>query len=96
MSINCVEVDCKSLESCPPCSEPNPYEEKFYHFEIPQVVNDFASDAIEYIGSTDKKTRFKVYTDVNSFKYHKYLRRGANKPYVYIETTPNENNMYNG
>jgi hypothetical protein len=25
---------------------------------------------------------------------HKFLRRGAEKPYVYIDTTPNENNMY--
>jgi hypothetical protein len=26
--------------------------------------------------------------------YDKYRKRGKNKPYVYIDTTPNENGMY--
>ena len=26
--------------------------------------------------------------------YHQYRKRGRNKPYVYIDVTPNENNMY--
>jgi len=63
------------------------------HFEIPQIVNDFGEDAIEFIGSTNKEVQFKVYTS-KTFKYHKYKTRRANKPYVYIDTTPNENNMY--
>ena len=29
-------------------------------------------------------------------KYNKYKKRNANKPYVYIERTPNKNGMYDG
>ena len=90
MSINCIETDCKSLDKCP-CGKNITKPE--LHFEIPQIVNDLASDSIEFIGSIDKGVQFKVYTNT-SFQYHKYKRRGANKPYVYIDVTPNENNMY--
>lgn len=93
MAINCIELDCKSLDKC--CVDPNPSEEKVLHFEVPQTVNDFIEDTIEFIGSTDKRDQYKVYTDT-SWQYHKYLRRGAEKPFIYIQPTPNENNMYDG
>jgi hypothetical protein len=63
------------------------------HFELPQIVNDLAYDSVEYVGSIDRNVQFKVYTST-AYQYHKYLRRGAEKPFVYIETTPNENNLY--
>jgi hypothetical protein len=34
------------------------------------------------------------YTSPQSIKYHKYKKRGKSKPYVWIDTTPNENGMY--
>ena len=92
MAINCIDVDCKSLDKCP-CG--NDLTKPELHFEIPQLLNDFGETAIEFIGSINRETQFKVYTNT-SFRYHKYSRRGADKPYVYIETTPNENNMYDG
>lgn len=92
MSVSCIELDCKSLDKCPSSQS---YTTPQLHFEIPQLVNDFALESIQFIGSIDKQIRFKVYTN-QSFIYHKYLRRGADKPFVYIETTPNENNMYDG
>ena len=91
MSLNCIEVDCKSLDKCP-CGGKS-YSKPELHFEIPQLINDFGGDAIEYMGSPDKNVYFKVYTST-SYQYHTYLKRGANRPYVYIETTPNQNNMY--
>ena len=91
MSINCIQLDCKSLDKCS-CGTSS-YTQPQLHFEIPQLVNDFAEEAVEFIGSVDKKIQFKVYTSP-AFQYHKYLRRGGNKPFVYIEPTPNENNMY--
>lgn len=93
MAINCIEVDCESLDKCP-CEKPN-FSKPTAHFEIPQVLNDVPGGGIEYIGSVDKQVKFKVYTTRN-FVNHMYRKRGANKPYVYIETTPNENNMYDG
>jgi len=91
MSINCVELDCKSLDKCP-CSSTNLTKPEL-HFEIPQIVNDFAEEAVEFIGSINREQQYKVYTST-AFQYNKYLRRGANKPFVYIEPTPNENNKY--
>ena len=89
-SINCIETDCKSLDKC--CSSSN-YSKPELHFEIPQLMNDFGEDSIEFIGSTDKQISFKVYTTI-AYKHHHLKLRGKNKPYVYIDTTPNENNMY--
>ena len=91
MAINCINIDCKSLDRCP-CGERS-YSKPEQHFEIPQLVNDYGMDAIEFIGSVDRLQYFKVYT-TTAFQFHKNLRRGANRPYVYIEPTPNENNMY--
>ena len=91
-SINCIETDCKSLDKC--CSSSN-YSKPELHFEIPQLINDFGENSVEFIGSINRETQYKIYTST-SFQYHKYSRRGANHPYVYIETTPNENNMYDG
>jgi hypothetical protein len=91
-AINCIELDCQSLDKC--CNTPN-FSKPELHFEIPQLVNDFGDSAIEYIGSTDKQVPFKYYTTV-AFKHHGTKLRGKDKPYVYIQTTPNENNMYDG
>jgi hypothetical protein len=90
MGIHCISVDCKSLDKC--CLTPNT-SPPVAHFELPQIVNDLASESVEFIGSVDRMIQFKVYTNT-AWQYHKYLRRGASKPFVYIEPTPNENNMY--
>lgn len=95
MAINCIDVDCLALDKCPCGQAGNPSASPEQHFQIPQLVNDLMGDAVEYIGATDKSQHYKVYTDT-SFQYHKFMRRGCDKPYVYIQTTPNENNMYDG
>jgi len=89
-SINCIELDCETLDKC--CVRTD-YDQVQLHFEIPQIVNDFGEDAIGYIGSTNKQLQFKVYTNTN-FGNHKYKMRGSQKPFVYIDTTPNKNNLY--
>jgi hypothetical protein len=93
MSINCITVDCKSLDKCPCGTDISSPE---LHFEIPQIVNDLGSESIEYIGSINKKVVFKVYTNITAFRYHQFLRHGSHKPFVYIDTTPNNNNKYDG
>lgn len=91
ISINCIPVDCDTdIDRCG-CNSTgcNPTA----HFEIPQLVNDYGQHSIEYIGSTDRQNPFVFYTSSNAFKYHKYRKRGKNKPYVWIDTTPNKNGM---
>lgn len=91
LAINCIEVDCKSMAKC--CD----FEagEKALHFEMPQLINDLGNAAIEFIGSIDRQKQYIIYTDT-SYQFHKYKKRGASEPYVYIETAPNENGMYDG
>ena len=90
ISINCIKVDCKNIEKCH-CGMSD--EEPVAHFEIPQLLNDYGNLSIDYLGSTDRQLPFVFYTSSTAFRYHKYRKRGKNKPYVWIDTTPNENGM---
>ena len=92
MTIPCIEVDCKNIERCR-CNA-SPCDTLTAHFEIPQLLTEFGEDGIEYIGATDMSNPFTYYTNPIVMKYHKYRVRGKNKPYVWIDITPNENNMY--
>lgn len=93
LAINCIEVDCKDPNKCPCKQVPG---KTIQHFEIPQLMDGLGKDAILYIGSTDRTTSYRVYFNLEAVKFQKYRRRDFNKPYVYIEKTPNENNMYDG
>ena len=59
MAINCIDVDCKSLDQCPCGTD---ITSPVMHFDVPQIVNDFGEDPIEFIGSIDKEKQLKVYT----------------------------------
>lgn len=93
MSINCIEVDCKDLERCK-CNRGDGCSTVVAHFEIPQILNDYGGQAINYIGSNDMQNSFVYHTSNQGYRYHKYRKRGKNKPYIWIDTTPNENGMY--
>lgn len=92
IAINCVEVDCESLERCK-CRSINPEDTLVAHFEIPQVVSFYGKQAIEYIGSTDRQNKFNVITSLSELQNRKYRRRGNDKPYVWVDFAPNTNGM---
>ena len=87
-SINCLQIDCKSLDRC--CEFPG---KPAAHFEIPQLIVDYGKEAINYIGSTDRQHQFNVVTSLVEANTQKYRKRGANKPYVWIDLAPNKNGM---
>ena len=91
IAINCVDVDCESLERC----KCNAISEGTItqHFQIPQVIYNFGKQAIDYIGSTDRRLKFQVITSLSELENKKYRRRGNNKPYVWIDFAPNSNGM---
>lgn len=90
LSIPCIVLDCKSLDKC--CD--HDFTPAIAHFEIPQVLNDdFGDESIQFIGSMNKEVQFRVYTS-RSFVHHKKRMRNSKRPYVYVDTTPNANNMY--
>ena len=89
ISLNCIPVDCKDLERCR-CRE-SMGTTPTAHFEVPQIYNNY----IDYVGSIDRQLPFKFYTSSYQWNfYKKYRKRGKDKPFVYIDTTPNENGMY--
>lgn len=95
LAINCIEVDCKDLERCSICNPNSNIGTPTMHFEIPQIITDFGSRSIAYIGSPDRQNPFVFYLSSQKWQYyHKYRRRNKDKPYVYIDITPNENGMY--
>lgn len=93
LAINCVDVDCKDLERCSLCKGNSNCPTPVAHFEIPQLVLDFGFMPIVYLGSTDRMNPFICYTSPQALTYNKYRRRRKAKPYVYIDTAPNENGM---
>ncbi len=92
IAINCVDVDCKSLERCN-CRSANPDDTLVAHFEIPQLISYYGKQAIEYIGSVDRRSKFQIITSLSELENRKYRKRGNNKPYVWIDYSPNENGM---
>lgn len=95
LSINCITVDCKDLERCTACHKLGGFKgTPTAHFEIPQLITDFDGLGIDFIGTIDRTQSFTVYTSLSSAARHKYRKRRANQPYVYIDTTPNEHNMF--
>ena len=99
IAINCIEVDCKDQNKCA-CMSSLANAKMAKHFEIPQLMSGLGSDALAFVGSTDRSNAFKVYYNLEAIKYQQYYqnyRKSPNpKPFVYIEKTPNENGMYDG
>ena len=87
-AINCVEVNCESMSKCS-CILRD-LGEKALHFEIPPIMYINGVNTIKFIGSVDRKFKYTVYTD-DSYRFHSYKKRGANKPYVYVDTAINSN-----
>lgn len=92
IAINCVPVDCADPAKC--CDSSS--GKSALHFEIPQLMEGLGVDAISFVGSTDRSVSYDVYFNRYGMDAHKYKRRGKDKPYVYIERTPNKNNMFDG
>ena len=92
IAINCIEVDCESLERCS-CREHNEDDTLVAHFQIPQIISYYGKQAIEYVGSTDRKNKFQIITSLTELENRKYKKRGKDKPYVWIDSAPNINGM---
>lgn len=92
MAINCIDVDCESLERCTCCGVRED-DTIVAHFQIPQVISFYGKDAIEYIGSTDRQNKFTIVSSLSELKNNKYRKRGKNKPFVWIDFAPNKDGM---
>ena len=90
-ALNCVDVDCEDPTKC--CEDSG---KRSMHFEIPQLMTDLGEDAIEYIGAADRSQQYNVYFSPIAIKMHQFKRRRSDEPFVYIEKTPNKNDMFDG
>ena len=86
IAINCVDVDCESLERCKCKASTN-------DTLVAQLIHDFGKQAIEYIGSPDRRNQFQIVTSLSELETRKYRKRGGNKPYVWIDFAPNNEGM---
>lgn len=91
LSIDCINVDCDYISKC--CDLD--VGQKALHFEIPPIMYIPGSDSIRFIGSVDRQVKYRVYTD-EAWRYHKYNKRNAHKPYVYIDTSINNRGNMDG
>ena len=94
VSLNCVEVDCENMVKCDSCDKTPLATKNQQHFEIPMLLTDVGEGAIIYIGSADGMIPFRVYYSLETTKSNQYRRRGNQDPYVYIDKTPNQNQMF--
>lgn len=92
MAINCVDVDCESLERCS-CGKKSDGDTITAHFQIPQLVTTYGTQAIKYLGATDRQNKFTIVTSLSELQTIKYRRRGLTKPYVWIDLAPNAEGM---
>ena len=92
MAINCVDVDCESLERCS-CGKKSDGDTITAHFQIPQLVTTYGTQAIKYLGATDRQNKFTIVTSLSELQTIKYRRRGLTKPYVWIDFAPNADGM---
>lgn len=92
MAINCVDVDCESLERCS-CGKKSDGDTITSHFQIPQLVTTYGTQAIKYLGATDRQNKFTIVTSLSELQTIKYRRRGLTKPYVWIDLAPNAEGM---
>lgn len=93
VTINCVEVDCENMIKCDSCDKTPLANKTQAHFEIPQLLTTVGEGAIIYIGSADGMVPFRVYFSMESAKANQYRRRRSSEPYVYVDLTPNSNQM---
>lgn len=94
-SLNCIPVDCQDINKCP-CNKNTCGSNPIAHFEIPQIVFDFdLNQAVFYIGSQDKQHPYRVYNKPlnRSLQLKKFRKRGINRPWVYIDVTPNSRGL---
>lgn len=91
LAIDCIEVNCDYMSKC--CELQT--GERALHFEIPPIIYINGVDTIRFIGSIDRHTKYTVYTD-ESYRFHKFKKRGAQTPYVYIDTAINANGNMDG
>lgn len=94
LAINCIEVHCDYMSKCSKCLDLE-VGEKALHFEIPPIMYFNGINTIRFVGSIDRNIKYNVYTD-ESYRFHKYRKRGKKSPYVYIDTAINSNGNMDG
>lgn len=95
-SLNCIPVDCESLDRCKCEAQYDPCNELVAHFEVPQIAYGFGINPIDYVGSTDRMLPFIPYSNLRYLRMDKFKKRPSKKPFVWIDPTPNKNNLNDG
>lgn len=84
-----LNATCSNIERVCNIDSPNNIKK----VEIPQIITSIGSKSINYFGSKDMTLNFRTYLDINDLISNKYKRSKNNNPYVWIDVTPNSNNL---
>lgn len=96
-SLGCIKVDCAPLDNCMECMKSNlPSSDPMPHFKIPQPLFNNVCVYISYIGTTDMKEPFPIYTDFEHIEAMKHRRVPIRKPYVYLNPSPDSEGYVHG
>jgi hypothetical protein len=84
--IACVPVECGTMEGCCPIDGMDDYNRTpVQTVRLPEIITDYGSEGVSYIGSVDMSTSYTVYFSRSSASAHKYRMRGGDKAFAYIE-----------
>lgn len=88
-TIDALEIVCRDLskECGLECGDAVP------SVKVPQLLATFNDMSIDYLGLVNKQEDFKVYFSTQDIQNHKYRKRTSHKPYAWVDTTVDENNM---
>jgi len=60
---------------------------------IPKLMATQDNTQIEYIGLANKQKRFITYFDIDDISNHKFRLKTAHSPFVWVDLTPDDDNM---
>lgn len=92
VAINCVSVDCESLERCS-CGMSTDCGTLVAHFQIPQLIWDIGPSSLDYVGSVDRLLKYNVVSSLSELQMRKYRKRGKDKPFVWLDFAPNSSGL---
>lgn len=89
-TIDLLPVKCLSLSDNVPCGFSVP-SSGAPSVKLPPIMATIDDSAIEFFGLSNKQTEFIVYFDTDSISNHKYRQKTNSKPFIWVDTTMDEN-----
>ena len=87
-TIDMLKLTCLDLAQNVPCGFETHFDVPAV--KIPPIASTFDDSAVEYFGLMNKQEKFIVYYDTDDMIQHKYRQKTKKRPFIWIDTTPDE------